>query len=316
MKKSGNKVVIIGTGFVGSTTAYSLIYSGLVSDMVLIDLNRDKASGEVMDLQHSMALINDMTIRVGDYDDCKGADVIIMTAGPSLTPGETDRLILAGKNSKIMESVMKDITKVTHDPVIIIASNPMDVMTYVAAKSSDYDKNKIIGSGTLLDTSRFRCILSENCGANVNDIHGFILGEHGNSSFAAWSHTNISGNSAEEYFKLCGKSLDSEKKDEIIKRVREIGIDVFNKKRMTNYGIAAALSRITKAVLRDEDVVLPVSSMLGGEYGISNVSLSLPTVVGRGGIKKRCEFALSDDEMNALNTSAENLKNVLKGIGY
>lgn len=316
MKKSGNKVVIIGTGFVGSTTAYSLIYSGLVSDMVLIDLNRDKASGEVMDLQHSMPLINDMTIRVGDYGDCKGADVIIMTAGPSLTAGETDRLILAGKNSKIMASVMKDITKVTHDPVIIIASNPMDVMTYVAAKSSDYDVNKIIGSGTLLDTSRFRCILSENCGANVNDIHGFILGEHGNSSFAAWSHTNVAGNSAEEYFKLCGKSLDSAKKNEIIKRVREIGIDVFNKKRMTNYGIAAALSRITKAVLRDEDVMLPVSSMLGGEYGISNVSLSLPTVVGRGGIKKRCEFVLSSDEMNALNASAENLKNVLKGIGY
>lgn len=316
MKKSGNKVVIIGTGFVGSTTAYSLIYSGLVSDMVLIDLNRDKASGEVMDLQHSMPLINDMTIRVGDYGDCKGADVIIMTAGPSLTAGETDRLILAGKNSKIMASVMKDITKVTHDSVIIIASNPMDVMTYVAAKSSDYDVNKIIGSGTLLDTSRFRCILSENCGANVNDIHGFILGEHGNSSFAAWSHTNVAGNSAEEYFKLCGKSLDSAKKNEIIKRVREIGIDVFNKKRMTNYGIAAALSRITKAVLRDEDVMLPVSSMLEGEYGISDVSLSLPTVVGRGGIKKRCEFTLSSDEMNALNASAENLKNVLKGIGY
>jgi len=305
-----NKIVIIGAGYVGATTAFTLMHSGLISELVLIDIDQKKAEGEVMDLNHSLSFLKPMSIRVGDYSETADADIIIMTAGPSIPPGGT-RLDLAKNNSKIMTSVMKEIVKYTRDAIILVASNPVDILTQVAVQAVGYDPQKVIGSGTVLDSSRFRYLLSEHCGIDARNIHGYILGEHGDSEVAAWSLTNIAGTRIDEY---CGGSCnDCAKidKEAIFIKVRDAGYDIIERKPATYYGVAMAIRRIVEAILRNENSILTVSSVQTGAYGISDIALSVPTLVNSKGISKVLELPLDDNEHKLLLKSADTLKEIL-----
>lgn len=314
MIKKGNKVVIIGAGFVGSTIGFTLMHSSLVSEMTFIDINEEKALGEVMDLNHGVSFLKHIDIKVGDYSDCKDADLIIISGGPSIKPGET-RLDLARKNSIIIQDMMKNITKYTTDAVILIVSNPVDILTYVAAKSCGYDPKKIIGSGTVLDSSRFRYILSELCNVDPRNIHGYIIGEHGDSELAAWSLTNIGGATFENVCPVCVNKNSCElDKDKILSEVRDAGYEVLKRKGATYYGVAIATRRIAEAILRNENAILTVSSVLNGEYSIEGVALSVPTIVNRNGIHKITELPLSKEELYSLKESATKLKDIIKDL--
>jgi L-lactate dehydrogenase len=312
-RNTGNKIVIIGSGFVGSTTAFALMQSGLVSKMALIDIDEEKAEGEVMDLNHGLPFVMPIEISVGDYSDCKDADIIIMAAGPSIKPGET-RLDLANKNSNLMKTIMENIVSYTKDTVILIASNPVDILTYVAATSVDYDRSKIIGSGTVLDSARFRYLLSEHCNVDTRNIHGYIIGEHGDSEVPAWSTTNIAGIRIDNYCPLCGETCMLEYRNKIFENVKNAGYQILKKKGVSHFGVSLAIKRIVEAILRDENSILTVSSVIDGEYGLSGVALSVPTIVNRKGIHKVLELPIDNEELNLLKQSAEKLKSIIEKL--
>lgn len=313
MKPVRNKVVIIGAGMVGSAVLNSLLTLDLVAEIVVIDKNVERAKGETLDASHttSFAYSPNVHIRIGDYEDCSDAQIIIMTAGPSIKPGETlDRLILADRNVKVMQSVMESITKYTRDAVIIIVTNPVDIVTYLAQNHFDYPKEKIIGTGTLLDTARLRRILAKKYRVDTKNVHGYILGEHGGSAFAAWSLVNVAGIPVEELDRYIGsdEALDY---DEVMKEVKSVGLEILQLKGYTSSGIAMSVSRLIKAILLNEMSIVPVTTTLEGEYGISNVALSIPCVITNEGISKRLEVPLKENETLQLKTSADSLRGVL-----
>jgi len=311
---TNNKVVIIGAGYVGSTTAYTLMQSGLVSEIALIDLDIKKAEGEVMDLNHCLSFTKPMTIKVGTYEDCKDADLIIMTAGPSIQPGGT-RLDLAKKNSTIMSSIMKEIVKYTREAIILVASNPVDILTQVAVESVGYNPKKIIGSGTVLDSARFRYMLSQHCKVDARNVHGYILGEHGDSEVAAWSLTNIAGSPLDNYCQNCNANqCGGIDKQAILEDVKNAGYHIIDRKVATYYGVSTAIKRITEAILRNEHSILTVSSLLNGEYGINNIAMSVPTIVSSDGIHKIVELNLSQEENELLKKSGDKLKEIIDYI--
>ncbi len=311
--KSSNKIVIIGTGFVGSTIAFTLMHSTLITELVLIDIDNYKAEGEAMDLSHGLSFLKPIDIKVGNYKDCKDADIIIITAGPSIKKGET-RLDLASKNSKIIESIMKKIVKKTTDSIILIVTNPVDILTYIATKCVKYDSNKIIGSGTVLDSSRFRYLLSKHCKVDTRNIHGYIIGEHGDSEVAAWSLTNISGIRLDKYCPLCNNSCNLKEKSIIFDEVKNSAYEILKRKKATHYGVSLATKRIVEAILRNENSILTVSSLLNGEYNISNICLSIPTIVNRKGIEKKLELPLEKEELALLKKSANKLKSIAQKL--
>lgn len=316
MKPVKNKVVIIGAGMVGSSVLNALLSLSLISEIVIVDMNRDKAKGEALDASHttSFAYSPNVYIRVGDYEDCRDAQIIIMTAGPSIKPGETlDRLILADRNVKVMSSVMESICKYTRDAVIITVSNPVDILTYLAQNHYDYDEKKIIGTGTSLDTARFRRIIAEKYSVDAKNVHGYIMGEHGSSAFATWSTVNIAGVPFNKLSQAYGRSVVLDK-EEILKEVREVGLDIVQYKGYTSSGIAMTVNRLVKAVLLNEQSILPVSTTLRGEYGIDNVALSIPCILSSEGIAKKIEVPLNSEELGFLKKSAENMTSVLKNL--
>lgn len=312
--KTSNKVVIIGAGYVGSTTAYTLMQSGLVSEIALIDIDVKKAEGEVMDLNHCLAFTKPITIKVGTYEDCSDADLIIMTAGPSIQPGGT-RLDLAKQNSQIMTSIMKEIVKYTRESLILVATNPVDILTQVAVESVDYNPKKVIGSGTVLDSARFRYMLSQHCKVDARNVHGYILGEHGDSEVAAWSLTNIAGAQLDDYCTSCNSEtctgLDKEK---LLRNVRDAGYHIIDRKVATYYGVSMAIKRISEAILRNEHSILTVSSMQSGAYGVDGIAMSVPTILSSDGIHKIVELKLSDSELILLKKSGEKLQSILDYI--
>jgi L-lactate dehydrogenase len=312
--QTSNKVVIIGAGYVGATTAFTLMGSGLISEMVLIDLDVKKAEGEVMDLNHGLAFSKPMTIKVGTYADCTNADIIIMTAGPSIPPGGT-RLDLAKQNSKIMKSVMASIVEYTRDALIVVASNPVDILTQVGVKSVGYDPKKVIGSGTVLDSARFRYLLSQQCRVDARNVHGYILGEHGDSEVAAWSLTNIAGTRLDKYCAATDNNICTTiDREAILKDVREAGYHILDRKDATYYGVSMAIKRIVEAILRNENSILTVSSLQTGAYGINNIALSVPTIINSQGVSKILELEIDDEELNLLHKSADALKGILDQI--
>lgn len=315
MGNSSNKVVVIGTGFVGSTTAFTLMHSSLITEMVLIDINHNKAEGEVMDLNHGLSFVKPMDIRVGNYSDCKDADIIIMTAGPSIEPGQT-RLDLANKNSVIMKTIMENISNQTKDAIILIATNPVDILTYIAAKSAGYEASKVIGSGTVLDSSRFRYLLSEHFNIDARNVHGYIIGEHGDSEVAAWSLTNIAGMKLDQYCPICSNAFIMDDKTRIFENVRDAGYHILERKGATYYGVALTIRRIVEAILRNENAILTVSSVINGQYEITDIALSLPTIVNRTGIHKVLEVPLEESEVSLLHASADKLKKILKELKF
>ena len=316
MKPVKNKVVVVGAGMVGSAVINSLLSLELLAEIVVIDMNTKKAEGEALDASHttSFAYSPNVDVRVGDYSDCANAQIIVITAGPSIKPGEgADRLSLAEKNVGVLKSLMEGVTKYTQDAIIIIVTNPVDILTYYAQNYFNYDKKKIIGTGTLLDTARLRRILAKKYMVDTKNVHGYILGEHGQSAFAAWSLVNIAGIQADKIDDILGNGevLDRES---VVEDARKVGLEIVEYKGYTSSGIAMTVSRLIKAILLNELSVLPVSTTLEGEYGISNVALSIPCIISSDGIGKRVEVPLSEDEKEKLIKSAENLSNVLEGL--
>lgn len=304
------KVALIGCGFVGSASAFAIMQSGLFSEMVLIDANTDKAEGEALDIAHGLSYAKPMQIYAGKYEDIADAAIIVISAGANQKPGET-RLDLVKKNISIFRSIMEELNRVKVEGILLIVANPVDILTAAAQKLSGLPENRVFGSGTVLDTARFKYLLGEHLDVDARNVHAFILGEHGDSEIAVWSSANISGIPVNEFCELKGHYDHEKAMKEIADNVKNAAYEIIQKKQATYYGIAMSVRRICEAVIRDEKSILPVSRMLHGEYGLDGMALSLPAIVGRGGVEAPVPAKLSDEELAALRKSGETLKAIL-----
>lgn len=308
------KVAVVGAGFVGSTTAYTLMLSGLVSELVLIDINKEKAEGEVMDMNHGMPFVRPVDIYIGDYRDCAGADIVIITAGANQKPGET-RIDLVKKNTEIFKGIINQILKYNTDCILLVVTNPVDILTYVTYKLSGFPKNRVIGSGTVLDTSRFRYLIGQKVGVDPRNVHAYIIGEHGDTEVPTWSLANIAGIPMEKYCKNVDMCLGEPTRKEIFDNVKNAAYHIINKKGATYYAVALAVRRIVEAIVRNENSILTVSSLIEGQYGINDICISLPTLVNRQGIVNILDIPISDQELALLTKSASTLKEVADTLG-
>ena len=310
MKVNSRKVAVIGCGFVGSSSAFALMQSGLFSEMVLIDADTKRAEGEAMDISHGISFARPMQIYAGNYDDITDAAIIVITAGANQKPDET-RLDLIKKNAAIMKSIVGEIKKRDFGGILLIVSNPVDILTLIALKESGYPSNRVIGSGTVLDSARLKYHLGQHLGVDSRSVHAFIVGEHGDSEIAAWSSANISGIPLDNFCEMRGHYNHMEATERIAAEVKQSAYEIISKKGATYYGIAMSVKRICEAIIRNEKSILPISTMLHGEYGISDVVLSLPCIVGRDGYETKVPIDLDQEEVSKLHESANTLKEVL-----
>jgi len=307
------KVGIIGIGYVGATFAYSLAISGAASEIVLVDVNKEKALGEAMDLNHGLAFINPVRIYSGDYADCADAQVIVLTAGAAQREGES-RLDLLARNAKIFADICPQITAHTRSAVLLVVTNPVDILTYLTLKFSGLPPSQVLGSGTILDTARFRFLLGQHYGVDPRSVHAYILGEHGDSEVPIWSTANIAGSSLSEYCQLTGLHYNQAEMDRLFEQVRGAAYELIKRKGVSNYAIGLALTRLVEAIVRDQNRVFSVSSLVQDYYGIGDVCFSLPCVVGRQGVRQILRLHLSAEEVAALARSAEILKSTLRRL--
>lgn len=307
MAKTATKVTIVGAGFVGSTIAYTLTSAGIVSEIVLVDVDGARAEGEAMDIEHGSPFFKESLIHAGDYQTAANSDLVIITAGTNQRPGET-RMDLITRNAAIVTDVAKQIRETCPDATLLVISNPVDVMTRIIQEVTGFPASRVIGSGTNLDSARFRYLLSKKFGVDSRNIHGYILGEHGDSEFAAWSNVNIAGMNINEASDVFGGIMGDYDYINIANETRNAAYEIINRKRATYYGIAASAARIAEAILRDEKSILPLSVKLDGQYGLNDVYLSLPTVVGQHGVIRILTPYLSDEEEGKLHNSAKVLK--------
>ena len=307
------KAAVIGCGFVGSATAFTLMQSRLFSELVLLDVNMEKADGEAKDIAHGIPFAGQMKIYAGTYDDAADAAIIIITAGANQKPGET-RLDLVQKNTAIYQSIIPEIVKRDFGGILLIVSNPVDILTYVALKLSGLPENRVLGSGTVLDTARLKYALGEHLGVDSRSVHSFIIGEHGGSEIAAWSSTNVSGIPLNDFCEMRGHFNHDAAMDAIAEKVKNSAYEIISKKQATYYGIAMSVKRICECIVRNERSILPVSAMMHGEYGIEDITLSMPAIVGIGGVETHVPIALSEEEAEKLVESAKKLKEVAKGL--
>jgi L-lactate dehydrogenase len=308
------KVVIVGAGAVGSTFAYTLAQSGLADEIVLRDANHELALGQVLDLAHGQAFFPSVQIREGQAGDYGDARLIVVTAGSKQRPGES-RLDLLQRNVKIIRDIMDEIVLQRSPAVVLIVSNPVDILTYVAHQRSGWPRGRIFGSGTVLDSARFRHLLSQHCGVDVHNVHAYILGEHGDSEFAAWSMTNMAGMPIEQFCRLCLKCDDWQAaRRQLAEEVRHSAYHIIDYKGATWFAVGLALTRIAAAVLRNQHGVLTVSAVLEGEYGLRGVSLGIPCIVARTGVERVLQVPLPADEQAALAASAAVLVSTLQQL--
>jgi L-lactate dehydrogenase len=309
------RVAVVGMGNVGATFAYALLLSGLAAEIVLIDLNRAKAEGEAMDLSHTVPFTHPTRIWAGDYRDCNGAAVTVVTAGAAQHPGET-RLDLVKRNAEIFSNIIPEIARNNPNGIILIATNPVDVLTYFSLKLSGLSPKRVFGSGTILDTARFRQLLSEYFDVDPRSVHAHIIGEHGDSEVPVWSLANIAGMRLADFSRAAGVPYDKFQMDEIFKQTRDAAYHIIERKGATYYAVAAGLMRIVEAILRDQHTILSASSLVTDYYGISDLCLSLPTIVDHGGIAKILHLELDQIEEARLRNSAEVLKKTIDSIGF
>jgi L-lactate dehydrogenase len=308
------KVVIVGAGAVGSTFAYALAQSGLADEILLRDANHDLAMGQVLDLAHGQAFFPSVQIREGQAADYADAHMIVVTAGAKQHPGES-RLELLQRNVKIIHAIIDEIVLQRSPAVVLIVSNPVDILTYVAHKRSGWPRGRIFGSGTVLDSARFRHLLSQHCGVDVHNVHAYILGEHGDSEFAAWSMTNMAGMPIEQFCQLCGKCEDWPAVcRRIAQEVKHSAYHIIDYKGATWFAVGLALTRIAAAILRNQHGVLTVSSVLEGEYGLRNLSLGVPCILARSGVERVLQVHLPPDEQAALEKSAAVLREAIEQL--
>jgi len=313
MKLKNVKISVIGAGFVGATTTYALMLGGLCEELVIVDINKDKAIGEAMDISHGAAFVKPVKVISGTYEDTRDSDIVIITAGAAQKPGET-RLDLVNKNIGIFKTLIPEIVKQSPDSILLVVSNPVDILSYVTYKLSGFPRERVIGSGTVLDTSRFRTLLAEYLEVDARSIHGYIIGEHGDSEIAAWSLTNIAGVNLEEYVNITqqGKG-DLSFMEYIPMSVKNAAYEMINTKGYTNYAIALAVRRICEAITGDEKAILTVSSLMEGEYGLSGLYIGIPSIVGKEGIRKVIEVPLKEKEREDFISSANKMKEIIDG---
>ncbi len=307
------KCAIIGCGFVGSSSAFSLMQSGLFSEMVLIDANTDRAEGEAMDLSHGLPFARPMEIYAGTYDDVAGCGLVIITAGAGQKPGET-RLDLVNKNVGIFKQIIPEIQKKNTECTLLIVANPVDILTYAALKLSGFPSNRVIGSGTVLDSARLKYLIGRHLGVDSRSVHAYIIGEHGDSELAVWSSANVSGIQLNRFCEQCNYFDHQKNMQKLYEDVRDSAYEIIKKKGATYYGIAMSVRRISECILRDEHSILPVSSLIEGHYGLNGLCMGVPTIVGRKGIEKVLDINLSGEEQLQLMQSAEALKKVLDSL--
>lgn len=309
------KITIIGAGSVGATIAYTLSYEDFASEIVLIDINREKVEGEVMDIEQGTCFRDPISIVAGTYEEAKNSDIVIITSGIARKPGQT-RIELTQTNVNILKSITPEIVKAAPNALYIMVSNPVDIMTYVFTKISGLPENQIIGSGTLLDTARLRCGLSEHFKIAQKNIHAYVYGEHGDTSFVPWSKANISGMNIDEYYELMkdSKGLELLDKESMLTYVQKSGGQIITNKGATFYAVSRAVCQLCARVLSAYDSMATVSSMLHGEYGIEDVCLSTLTLVGPKGIQGKVPMELTDEEIEKLKASADALKAVIAQI--
>ena len=308
MKKG--KIVLVGTGFVGMSMAYSMLNRGGIQELVLIDIDKDKTIGEEMDLSHGLPYApQKMIIRAGDYDECKDAQIVVITAGVAQKPGQT-RLELAEVNTKIMKSITQSIMASGFNGIIIVASNPVDLMAYVVAKVSGLPKNQVIGSGTVLDTARLRYLIGQYLKISSKNIHAYIMGEHGDSSFVPWDHCYVGCKKITDVMKDNGHPM--EKLNKIHEDVVNAAYEIIEKKKATYYGIGMALNRLVRAVLDDENSILTVSTYLDNKYGQNDIYIGVPAIINKNGVRELVELELNNNEQEKLNNSCNLIKDMRK----
>lgn len=308
-----NKVVIIGSGFVGASIAYATLIRGLCTELVMVDTNRERAVGEVMDLSHGLPFVPPVEIRTGGYEECAGAEVIVITAGANQEPTQS-RLDLVKKNSKILHSILEGIEQYEKDAILLIVTNPVDVLTTFASQHSELRPERVIGSGTILDTARFRYILSQRCGISANSIHAYVIGEHGDSGVPIFSSASIAGSPLSL---LCANSTspcNQNWQEEVTAQVRRAAYEIINRKGATYYGIGLSCAYIIQSILRDEHKVLTVSSYLNDQYGSLGTAINVPCVLGKGGINRRLQVSMNSIEKEMFIQSAEKLKEAVNTL--
>lgn len=307
------KAAVIGCGHVGASIAFSLMQRALFSEMVLLDVSRDKAEGEAMDLSHGLPYTAAMDIYAGSYEDLGDAALVIITAGANQRPGET-RLDLISRNMVILRDVMDKITATPFSGILLMVANPVDILTYEAWRMSGYPARRVIGSGTVLDTGRLKYLLGQHLQVDSRSVHAFMIGEHGDSEVAVWSGANVSGIDLDHFCELRGHFDHDDAMARIDHDVRESAYEIIAKKGATYYGIAMAVARIAECIVKDEQAVLPVSTILAGEYGQSGLALSVPAILGKDGVETVLDIALSDKEQLALTESAAQLKEIIASV--
>lgn len=313
MHQDKRKVVVIGAGSVGTAYIYALLPGGLAGEIVLLDIDKKRVEGEVMDLSHGLPFIPPVKIRAGDYNDCSDASLIVVTAGAKQKPGQS-RLELIKSNVEIVGSICKQIKSSGSEAVLVMVTNPVDILTFLAFQRLGWPKERVIGSGTVLDSARFKYMLSMHCGIDARNVHAYILGEHGDSEVAAWSMTHIAGIPIKGYCAICRACDNLKTYEQITAEVRKSAYHIIDYKGSTYYGIGMSLVRISEAILRNEDSVLTVSTMLEGEYGLSDICLSVPCIVDSGGVSRIITAKLDPDEQKALEASADVLRNTLNSL--
>jgi L-lactate dehydrogenase len=301
------RVAVVGAGNVGATFAYALLLSGLAAEIMLVDANKARAEGEAMDLNHAVPFAHPTRVWAGDFADCAGATVTVIAAGANQKPGET-RLELLRKNAAIFRQLVPEIARHNPDGILLVATNPVDVLTYAAWTASGLPAKRVIGSGTILDTARFRYLLSDHYGVDARSVHANIIGEHGDSEVPVWSLANIAGMRLPEYCAATGVAYDQAAMDDIFRQTRDAAYRIIERKGATYYAVAAGLMRIVEAILRDQRTVLSVSSLIEDYLGIGDVCLSLPAVVDRGGVERVLRLELDAVEAEGLRRSAQILR--------
>jgi L-lactate dehydrogenase len=310
----GPKIVIIGAGSVGTTFAYSLLIHGLASQIVIVDIDKERAEGEVMDLNHGMPFAYPVKIWAGGYSDCKDADIVVVTAdrGQKI---EQSRLDLAQGNFAMMKEIIPNITKYNRQCILVVVTNPLDVMTYAALKLSSFPKNRVIGSGTILDTARLRYLLGEHLQVDPRNVHAYIIGEHGDSEVPVWSLANVAGIRLKDYCPICKVPYNPADFNDLFLKVKNAGYEIIKRKGRTFYAVALGMTKIVESIIRDENAVVTVSCLLEDYYGVSNICLSVPVILNRSGVKETIKLPLDKKEIADFNRSAAIIKNVANSIG-
>ena len=312
-KPRGSKVAIIGAGSVGASIAFAIAIKQLCNDLVLIDVNKNKAIGEVMDINHGLPFLGQMKVRAGEYSDCAGCNVIILSAGIPRMPGES-RLDLAKKNVALLHQIVDQIMEYYTGGVILVVSNPVDIITYMVTKWSGLPEGRVVGSGTVLDSARFRYMLSEKLNVDVKNVHGYIIGEHGDSQFPVWSATNIAGLTVEDFCKGTGISFCEQDKCDIAEKVRAAGAKIIKTKGATFYAIAIMVNTIVESILHGSDTIRTVGTVMHGTYGLQDVVINSPAILTASGVKQVLELNLTTDEMEQLAYSAQQVRAIIDDV--